>query len=133
MRVREWMQPLPQTATPEMPVAEAFRLMRRGGFRHLPVTDGERLVGIVSDRDLPVPRPEVAPADSAEAAEPSMARLAVGDVMSRDVVSVAPDRPVEEAARAMLDLRVGSLPVVEEGRLIGILTETDLLRAWVRG
>ncbi|HEY8369997.1 MAG TPA: CBS domain-containing protein [Thermodesulfobacteriota bacterium] len=133
MRVRAWMQPLPETATPDMPVAEAYRLMRRGGFRHLPVVDGERLVGIVSDRDLPRARPEVAAPDSAAAGDQTMARLVVRDVMSREVTTVDPDRPVEEAARLMLDLRIGSLPVVEEGRLVGILTETDLLRAWVGG
>ncbi len=133
MRVREWMQPLPETATPDMPVPEASRLMRRGGFRHLPVTDGVRLVGIISDRDLPMPHPDVAATGSVEAADQSMARLAVRDLMTSDVVTVEPDRPVEDAARVMLDLRVGSLPVVEGGRLIGIITETDLLRAWVRG
>ncbi|HEX7126893.1 MAG TPA: CBS domain-containing protein [Thermodesulfobacteriota bacterium] len=133
MRVREWMQPLPETATPEMPVAEAYRRMRRGGFRHLPVIEGGRLVGIVSDRDLPLARPEVATPGSVQAADQAMARLAVRDVMSREVTTVDPDRPVEEAARVMLDLRVGSLPVVDEGRLVGILTETDLLRAWVSG
>ncbi|MBI2462022.1 MAG: CBS domain-containing protein, partial [Candidatus Rokubacteria bacterium] len=60
-----------------------------------------------------------------------LAKLTVGEVMSRQLITVGPDRPVEEAAERMLDHRIGSLPVLEGGRLVGILTETDLLRAFV--
>lgn len=133
MRVREWMRPLPQTATPDMPIAEARRLMRQGEFRHLPVTEGGQLVGIVSDRDIRLPLPVAVREASLTAADEALGRLHVGDVMTRDVVTIEPDRPVEEGARALLHFRVGAVPVMEEGRVIGILSETDLLRAWVEG
>lgn len=133
MRVREWMRPLPQMVTPTMPIAEARRLMREGRFRHLPVTDGSRLVGIVTDRDIRLPLPVGVREAALTAADEAMGKLLVRDVMTQQVETVEPERPVEEAARMMLDLRVGALPVVEEGHVIGILTETDLLRAWTHG
>ncbi len=132
MRVREWMHPLPETATPDMPIAQARRLMQQGRFRHLPVTEGGRLVGIVTDRDIRLPLPTAAATVSLGAADEALARLAVRDVMTAPAITVEPERPVEEAARLMLDFRVGALPVVEGDRVIGILSETDLLRAWLR-
>ncbi len=109
----------PVTVRPEDSVATARERMAKGGFHHLPVVDaGGRLVGIVSQHDLErargLPSPRVA------------------DCMTPDPVTVMPDTPVVEAVQKMLAYHIGALPVLEGERLVGILTERDIL-AWVAG
>ena len=131
MRVKEWMSSSPTTTDPKTSMSEARELMRRKGIRHLLVTDGERLVGIVTDRDIRLNLPSPATSLSMWEINYLLTKLTVGDVMTKFVITVEPGRPVEEAARLMLEHRIGALPVVEDGLLVGILTETDLLRAFV--
>ncbi len=131
MHVKEWMSASPITVTPDTPMYEARRLMQEKQVRHLPVTDRDRLVGILTDRDIRLNLPSPATSLSVWEINYLLARLTVGEVMTRGVVTIAPDRPAEEAARLMLERRIGALPVVEDGRLVGIITETDLLRAWL--
>jgi acetoin utilization protein AcuB len=88
-------------------------------IRHLPVVTGGRLIGMVSDRDV----------RSAVAGPPGPG---AGRIMTPDPVTVSPDTRIEHAARLMLDRRFGSLPVVDATTLVGIVTYTDLLRAFVR-
>ncbi len=104
--------------------------MRNRRIRHLPVVDGARLVGIITDRDVRTVQPS--PATSLEQREIHyiLERLKVAEVMSRNVITVRPDEPLAEAVRLMLESRIGGLPVVEQQRLVGILTEIDLLRAF---
>jgi CBS domain-containing protein len=100
-------------------------------IRHLPVVDARgRLVGVVTDRDLRhyLFRPEVSREIGGVPVARLLERVPVGEIMSAPVVVVAPDEPLETAARLMLEDKVGSVPVVEDGRVVGILTETDLLR-----
>jgi len=107
-------------------VAEA--IMRQSGFRHLPVAAKSELLGIITERDLH----RVADAlsnDREEAAASAPAAL-VEDVMSRTIVTVGPETPLPHAAELMLQNSVGSLPVLECGRLVGILTRSDVLR-WI--
>jgi CBS domain-containing protein len=105
-------------------------IMRLGRVRHMPVLDGERLVGVVSNRDL-----LAASLTKVLDFEPThrrafMRAVEVREVMSKEVVSVAPETPVGDAARIMIERQIGCLPVVkQEGMLLGLLTETDLLRA----
>lgn len=103
----------------------AWNLMTTRRIRHLPVVDAdERLVGIVTDRDLrQVPFVPV----SAGRAVP--VGLPVERIMTAAVISVRPEADLFEAARLMHEHKIGALPVVENGRLVGILTEIDLLRA----
>ncbi len=122
----------PITVPPSLSVPEAQELMQRWLIRHLPVTEGERLVGIVTDWDIRFSLPPSTGPLTVWEINARLARLTVGEVMTRDVITIAPDRPLEEAAQVMLENRIGALPVVEQGRLLGILTETDLLRAFVR-
>jgi CBS domain-containing protein len=131
MRVKEWMSGSLTTTGPKTSVSEARELMRRKVIRHLLVTEGERLVGIVTDRDIRLNLPSPATSLSVWEINYLLTKLTVGDVMTKAVITVEPERPIEEAARLMLEHRIGALPVVEDGRLGGILTETDLLRAFV--
>lgn len=130
MSVRERMSTSVTTVRPETPLAGAAALMRERKIRHLPVVDrGSRLVGIVTARDLR--QALFAPAVQVESTDlrSVLDSLSVSDVMIRGVVSVRADTPIRDAARLMHERRLGALPVVEGGRLVGILTETDVLRA----
>jgi len=122
---------VPITVSPETPVFDARRLMLKWRIRHLIVLEHGRLVGIVTDRDIRLNLPSRAPSLSLWEVNYLLARLTVGKVMSRPVMTVDPDRRAHEAARIMLEHKIGALPVVEGERLIGIITETDLLRAFV--
>ncbi len=131
MQVREYMNRTPITVTPGTPMFDARQLMRRRQIRHLPVIDGDRLVGILTDRDIRLNLPSPATSLTVWEINYLLAKLTVGEIMTKGVITIEPDRPVEDAARVMLEHRIGALPVVEDGHLVGIITETDLLRAWV--
>jgi acetoin utilization protein AcuB len=110
---------------------DAVTLLVRNKIRHLPVVDGDgRLCGIVTDRDLRhrLFEPEVFRAIGSVPVERLLSTIPVSDVMSAPATSIGPDAELEEAARVMLDQGLGSLPVVDRGRIVGIVTETDLLR-----
>jgi acetoin utilization protein AcuB len=133
MKVRELMTGGLITVRPETPVQEARDLLAREGIRHLPVTRADGvLAGIVTDRDIRLSLPSRATSLSAGEINHLIARLTVGEIMTRTVITIGPDAPAREGARVMLDHRIGALPVVDDGRLIGIVTETDIVRAFVR-
>jgi acetoin utilization protein AcuB len=117
MPVRQIMSRRVVTVSPETTLAEARRLLDEHRIRHLPVLLDGRLAGIVSDRDL------------RSAAGANRRQTAVDEIMTPTPFIVGPDTRVEEAARLMLDRRIGGLPVVEASELIGIVTSDDLLRA----
>lgn len=130
MRVCDFMNVSPISVGPVTPVAEARDLMQRRRIRHLLVLDGERLVGIATDRDIRLNLPSPATSLTVWEINYLLAKLTVGEVMTRSVITIRPDRPVAEAVRLMLEHRIGALPVTEESRVVGIITETDLLRAF---
>lgn len=107
-------------------------LMRLARIRHLPVLDHGRLVGLVSERDLL--RVQSDQMDDSAAAERQQMRrwVKAGWIMTRGVQEVEPDMPLVEAAQLMLEHKYGCLPVVEEGRLVGILTEADFVALAIR-
>jgi acetoin utilization protein AcuB len=126
--VRDWMTPDPVTVDPGLSVSGAYRLMKERGIRRLPVVEGDRLVGIVTFGDL---REAVAsPEANLNIFEMAfhMERFTVMQIMTHQVVTVAPDTPVEVACELMLKYKIGGLPVVADGRLAGILTESDIFR-----
>ena len=133
MRVRDLMTAALITAPPDMPVLEARHLMVEKRIRHLLVT-GEtgQLLGIITDRDIRLNLPSQATSLSVWEMNYLLTRLTVATVMTQSVITVGPDREARDAAQLMLDHHIGALPVVDAGRLIGIVTETDLLRAFVR-
>ncbi len=134
MLVRDRMTPNPTTVTPDTSVKEALELLRSRAFRHLPVVDREgRLVGITTEKSLVYASPASDLSLSVFEVDFLLSRMKVEQVMTREVVTVSPDLPIEEAARVMIDHRIGCLPVVEEGRLIGIISDTDIFRVFVEG
>ena len=131
MHVRDLMTPNPITVGPDMAVFEARQLMLKQRIRHLLVVDEGRLLGVVTDRDIRLSLPSQATSLSVWELNYLLARLTVEKVMSTAVITVGPDRDASDAARLMLDHRIGCVPVVDGGLVIGILTETDIVRAFV--
>jgi CBS domain-containing protein len=130
MPVRDWMHREPVVVAGDLPIAAAVELLRARQIRHLPVVDERgRLIGIVTDRDLRqvVLDPRIVQAP--EAAALTLAALTVRDVMTWGVISVRADSDLRAAARLMRERKIGALPVVDDGRVVGILTETDVLAA----
>ena len=132
MLVRDRMTADPVAVLPEMPYDQALRLMRERSVRRFPVIDARRhVVGIVSEKDLLNAAPSPATTLSQFEMQTLLAKLTVSAVMSRRVLIVNPETPLEEAARIMADNKIGGLPVTEEQQLVGIITETDIFRTMV--
>ena len=115
--VRDAMTENPRSIGASASVVEAARLMRDEHIGSLPITDDEELVGMITDRDITT-------RVVAEAADPKM--TSVGDVVSRHLISVEPDEDLEEAVQLMASHQVRRLPVVENGRLVGIVAQADV-------
>ena len=115
--VRDAMTEDPRSIGASASVVEAARLMRQEHIGSLPITDDEQLVGMITDRDITT-------RVVAEGADLEMA--SVGDVYSRDPISVEPDKDLEEALQLMARHQVRRLPVVENGRLVGIVAQADI-------
>ena len=129
MLIKDRMTRSPITAPPEMPMQEALKLMRERGIRRLPVVDKKgKLVGIVSDRDLLHASPSDATSLSVWELNYLLSKVTLKEVMTKNVITVTPETPVQEAARIMAEKKIGGLPVVQAGKVVGIITETDLFR-----
>jgi len=133
MLVEDVMQAAVITITPKTSLPEAMRLVRHRGIRHLPVVEDDRLVGIVSDRDLKQAMASPATALESHELRYLLDTVTVDEIMTRAVVTVGRMFPVEEAARLMVTEKISALPVTERGKLIGIVTETDVLELFVKG
>jgi acetoin utilization protein AcuB len=110
--------------SPDTTLQDAYRVMQEKGIRHLPVVDREKLVGVITDRDLRL-------ATSALALSPFPTGSRVSAVMSHSPLTTEASDPLEEAARTMRERKIGCLPVLADGRLIGIITGLDLLDALI--
>ena len=130
MLVRSRMTADVVTASPSITLAEALTLTRSHRIRHLPVLENGRLVGLVTDRDLRLAMPPIWVEQSDELRS-ALHKKTVGEVMIRSIITTEPSVPIEDAARALYEHRIGCLPVMEDGKLVGILTETDVLRSFV--
>ena len=134
MLVRDRMTPDPVTITTETSLKEALDLVRSKPFRHLPVMDeDDKLVGIVTEKSLVYASPTPTTTLSVFEVDYILARTKVGQVIQGSVITVPPDLPVEEAARVMIDQRIGCLPVVEDEKLLGIISDTDIFRVFAEG
>ena len=133
MLVRDRMTAPAITISPEAPFQEAVKLMREKGFRRLPVVDRKgRLVGIISERDLLHASPSPASSLSIWEMNYLLWKLKIEELMSKKVISVAPETPIEEAARLMVDHKIGGMPVIDaDGKVSGVITETDIFKTFV--
>lgn len=127
MLVRDRMTPDPITVTEETNIFDALDLMRRHRIRRLPVMRHGELVGIVTQLDLMRVTPSPATTLSVFELNGLLARMPVKEAMARDLVTVEPEATIEEAALLMRDHQVGALPVVHGKKLVGIITETNIL------
>jgi acetoin utilization protein AcuB len=127
MVVEQIMTRNPITVSPEDSLRRAIALMKQGKFRRLPVVESEQLVGIVTDRDIRLAANSPVILRERWQDEFLLDHVKVDACMTPDPITVDPDTNVEEAAKLMRGLKVGGLPVVKEGRLVGIVTETDIL------
>lgn len=118
-------------ATPQMTHRAAVELMGKHRIRRLPIVDGDRLVGIVVEKDLLAAQPSPATTLSIFEIYALLDKLTLGQIMKHPVYTVGPDCPVEDAARIMITHKIGCLPVVRLNQLIGIITETDIFRLLV--
>lgn len=119
------------TVPPETTVVDALNLMRREHIRRTPVVKDGKLVGIVSETDLLNASPSPATSLSVWELNYLLSKLEVKDVMTKNVLTVSEITPIEEAARIMADNKVGGLPVMREGHIVGIITETDLFKIFL--
>jgi acetoin utilization protein AcuB len=133
MLVYERMTQHPITVHPDLPVAEALRVMREENVRRFPVTDRKTntLVGIVTEKELLYASPSPATSLSMHEINYLLSKLTVARVMTTELITVQEDTPIEEAARIMIDNRVSGLPVMRGDIMVGIITETDLFRTFI--
>jgi acetoin utilization protein AcuB len=136
MRISAWMKHPVVTVKPRDSAQHAREVMEKHRINQLPVITDDRLVGIVTDRDLRDAFPSVfesAPSFRRQRAqhETDPATIPVEDVMTRDVLSLAPGAFLADAARIMRRERIGAIPVLDGQRLVGILTRSDVLDAFV--
>lgn len=131
MKVREVMVTELVTLSVDEELSLASDIMNLARIRHLPIVEGERLVGIISQRDLF--RASLASVMGYGYAETRdhLKTVSIRDAMVKNVITVTPDTDIVAAGRIMLERKFGCLPVVEDNRLIGIVTETDILRCFL--
>ncbi|MFT3886983.1 MAG: CBS domain-containing protein [Arachnia sp.] len=131
MFVAQRMTANPFTVTSRTSVPEAQEVMASSGVRHLPVVDDGVVVGVISKNDIRAALPSQATTLSAQEATYLVSKLRVGKVMSSPAVVVSPDALLEEAAVLLRDNKIEILPVVRDGALVGVITESDLLDSFI--
>lgn len=120
------------TVHPNMPVQDALNMMKKEKVRRFPVVDKHgHMIGLVCETDLLNASPSEATSLSIWEINYLLSRLTVEKVMTREVITVTEDTPLEEAARIMADRRVGGLPVMRDGEVVGMITETDLFKIFL--
>jgi acetoin utilization protein AcuB len=120
------------TIGPDLGVQDAMAMMRRDKVRRYPVIDRQgNLIGIVSESDLLNASPSDATTLSVWEINYLLSKLTIEKVMTKNVITITRDTPIEEAARIMADNKVGGLPVVEGNKVVGIVTETNLFRIFL--
>lgn len=116
---------------PDMPIHDARNLFKQEQIRRAPVVKNGKLIGIISDRDLIDATPSRATSLSVWEMNYLVSKITVKDVMSKDVITIDEDTPIEQAARIMADNKIGGVPVMREGKVVGMITETDLFKVFL--
>ena len=120
------------TVSPKTPMQEAHKLMRDEKVRRLPVVDERgKLVGIVSESDFLHASPSDVSSLSVWEMNYMLSKITVAKIMTSAVITTQTDTPIEDAARKMVDSKIGGLPVEKDGELVGIITETDLFKVFL--
>lgn len=130
--VRDWMSANPVTIGPKTSLHDAHQLMKERRVRRLLVVDNDRLVGIVTLGDLREAGPSNATSLSVFELNYLLAKLTIDEIMTQDPMTVSADATIRDAAKLMLDQKIGGLPVVDGGTLVGIITESDIFRVLVQ-
>lgn len=133
MFVRERMSVNVITVTPKTTIAEAVELMKKHQIRRLPVVEGEQLVGFITDKDLSEASPSTATTLSIFEINYLLAKTKIAEILRKDrpTITIHPDATLEECALLMRDNKIFGVPVVENGKLVGVITETDIFDAFI--
>jgi CBS domain-containing protein len=131
-RVREWMSTRVITISPDQTLPEAHEIMKKRKIRRLPVVENGELAGIITLGDLREAGPSDASSLSIFELNYLLAKLKVSEIMTSDPLTVTPQTGLTEAAKLMLHHKIGGLPVIEGKTVVGIITESDIFRAYVR-
>ncbi|MDH3598469.1 MAG: CBS domain-containing protein [Candidatus Tectomicrobia bacterium] len=131
MKAQDIMQRDVATATPDISLAQGRRLMQDKSIRHLPIVSGAHLAGIVTDRDIREAAPSLATTLSKGEVNYQMDNVLLRTCMTRNVITVQPGEDTAQVAQLLIDHRFGCVPVVEDRRLLGMITEIDCLQAFV--
>lgn len=119
------------SVSPETPIHDALAMFKKEHIRRAPVVQDGKMVGIVTETDLLNASPSPVSTLSVWEMNYLLSKVTVNQVMSRQVISVAKDTPIEEAARILADNKLGGLPVLDGGNVVGIITETDLFKVFL--
>lgn len=119
------------TIDPETSFTNALKIMRENKIRRLPILEGKKLVGIVTEKDILYASPSKATTLDVWELHYLLNKLKVKEIMTKNVITVQEDTPIEEAAKIMADNKIGALPVLKEDELVGIVTETDIFKIFL--
>jgi len=128
MKIKDVMTRNPITADSETLVLDAQRIMKENNIRRLPIVDKGKLVGIITKHDLLEASPSPATSLSVFELNYLLSKMKVKEIMKKNPLTLTPDTPFEEALRLGQEKKIGSFPVVENGKLVGIATESDIIR-----
>jgi acetoin utilization protein AcuB len=117
--------------SPDMPISEAMNLMKTEHIRRFPVVKDGKLLGLISDKDILNASPSPVTTLSIWEMNYLLNKITVSEVMIKNVLTVTEDTPIEQAARIMADNKIGGLPVMRDGGVVGIITETDLFKIFL--
>ena len=132
MLVKERMSAPVITVDPELPIMEALNLMKTKRIRRTPVVNNKgKLVGIISDKDLLDASPSDATSLSVWEINYLLSQIKVAEIMTRNVLTVTEDTPIEEVARIMADNKIGGIPIMSDDEVVGLITETDLFKIFL--
>jgi len=128
MKVEDLMTREVVTLTEDQFLRDAIAVLQRHRIRHVPVVSGEKVIGILTDRDVKRASPSALSGIDQSQYDRVLTSTRVGQVMTRDPFTVTPSTPIKDAVKVLIDRKYSALPVVEHDRLVGIITGTDMLR-----
>jgi len=132
MRIKDMMTKNPVTVDSKTLLLDAQKILRENNIRRLPVVDKGKLVGIITQHDFLMASPSPVTSLSIHELNYLLSKMEVSEIMKKNPVTITPDTPFEEALKIGQNKKIGSFPVVEKGKLVGIVTESDIVRVLMR-